>query len=757
MKRLVIIILGILSLLNAKAQDNYKTVIACQYDEANSFSEGLAGVKKNGLYGFINKEGEVVIDFQFEFILDFSEGLAAVVKRGDYGFINKKGELIIDYQYDGAENFSEGLAAINMGGMYLGKDGYIDKTGQVVLDYNYRFADSFSEGLAAVKVLDGKAAAKLLNDKYSYIDKTGRIIIDGFNIPGKFSEGLARCRTGTDFKTYKFGFIDKSGNPAIGCRFDFVDNFSEGLSAVKKDGKWGFIDKEGNIIIDYQFDWACNFSSGLAAVKKSGKWGFINQTGGLIIDYQFERAEGFSEGLAIIWDKYLEKYGFIKYLTLEEQIQEYVIKELNLWIIKGEFEKTEDYIKRVNENTKKQKIKELTPEIIALLKKKEANKLNPKILNVESYDADNETFLISSSNYGNFIVLVPISEASLLKNNWNRVKFTNADFYIANNKFILSKLSILNPANNTTYKYNSKIQTNYLVENIEYNIENIDIKIPNSEVPENKKLFKANSNLIIKDSVDTYIPINTIKENNTFALIIGNESYKNEISVPYAYNDAKIFYEYCRKIFGIPENQIHLILDGTYGQILGELKWLTDVMYAFNGSAKIIFYYAGHGIPNESNRSAYLLPSDGNASITQTAISLDNIYRQLENIPSKSVNIFLDACFSGGSRKGMIVKGRGVRITPKVSTLNGNLIVFSATTSNEIALPYNKKQHGMFTYFLLKKINESKGQITLGELSDYIIQNVKQKSVIINKKSQTPKVNTSKLYENTWRGFYLIK
>ena len=57
----------------------------------------------------------------------------------------------------------------------------------------------------------------------------------------------------------------------------------------------------------------------------------------------------------------------------------------------------------------------------------------------------------------------------------------------------------------------------------------------------------------------------------------------------------------------------------------------------------------------------------------------------------------------------------------------------------------------MLTYFLLKKIQDSKGAATLNELSNYIITNVTQHSVVVNKKSQTPQVNTSSQVQNTWQ------
>lgn len=64
-------------------------------------------------------------------------------------------------------------------------------------------------------------------------------------------------------------------------------------------------------------------------------------------------------------------------------------------------------------------------------------------------------------------------------------------------------------------------------------------------------------------------------------------------------------------------------------------------------------------------------------------------------------------------------------------------------------------QHGMFTYFLLKKLQESKGNVTLGELSDYLTDEVGRNSFIKNNKMQTPTVNVASLLQDSWRGMKL--
>jgi hypothetical protein len=83
------------------------------------------------------------------------------------------------------------------------------------------------------------------------------------------------------------------------------------------------------------------------------------------------------------------------------------------------------------------------------------------------------------------------------------------------------------------------------------------------------------------------------------------------------------------------------------------------------------------------------------------------------------------------------------------------MVVFSATTGEETAFPYKEKQHGLFTYFLLKKLQETKGDVSYQALSNYIIDNVRQQSVVVNQKSQTPQVISSPEMENIWKALKL--
>ena len=259
-----------------------------------------------------------------------------------------------------------------------------------------------------------------------------------------------------------------------------------------------------------------------------------------------------------------------------------------------------------------------------------------------------------------------------------------------------------------------------------------------------------------KSDVDVNLPTTTITNDNTFAVIIANEHYQDVATVPYAVNDGTVFADYCRKSLGLPATNVHLVKDATLNNMKREFNWLKQVSDAYKGSSKIIVYYAGHGIPDETTRDAYLLPVDGFSTDITTGYSLETLYSVLGSLQAKSITVFLDACFSGSMRDGnMMASARGVAIKAKNRAPKGNMVVFSAATGEETAYPYKEKHHGLFTYYLLKKLQSSKGNISLGDLQSYVAEEVARKSIVVNGKSQTPTVSPSSNVGEGWKSWTL--
>ena len=189
------------------------------------FSDDMAYVydEKTGKTGFIDLEGNLVIEQKFDDVYIFSEGLCAVYdnKTEKWGFIDKTGKLVIPYQFIGIGKsgfdlgppiFSDGLAAVV--NEDTGEYGYIDKTGKLVIPYQFDMVGHFKEGRAHVKNLGSFEGGY---HQYGYIDKTGKLVIPyQFDEASNFINGLARVSLG-DRATgvWYVAYIDKTGKEVI--------------------------------------------------------------------------------------------------------------------------------------------------------------------------------------------------------------------------------------------------------------------------------------------------------------------------------------------------------------------------------------------------------------------------------------------------------------------------------------------------------------------------------------------------------------
>ena len=269
---------------------------------------------------------------------------------------------------------------------------------------------------------------------------------------------------------------------------------------------------------------------------------------------------------------------------------------------------------------------------------------------------------------------------------------------------------------------------------------------------------KARDGAIVSELLDINFtnPVNPYR----FALIIGNEDYssyqiglQSEANVDYAVRDANVFREYAIRVFGVPPDNILFLTNARAIEMHNEIDKIKNIIKALNGKAEIIFYYAGHGFPDEQTREPHIMPVDVTGTNLRFAIKINDLYKELSAYPAERITVFMDACFSGGARNVGLVSARGVRVRPRDQNLHGNLVVFSASSENQSAHPYREKQHGMFTYFLLDKLKETKGDITYKDLSDHINKTVGVRAAILNNTEQTPQTNVSPVVENKWQNW----
>ena len=440
-------------------------------------------------------------------------------------------------------------------------------------------------------------------------------------------------------------------------------------------------------------------------------------------------------------------------IPLKACFKNYVESKINAWQKKDEFEKLAQYQLRVTKNTRNQQINLYQKEAIDLFKKEAIASFDTSEIELQKYDSENETFLLKISETESFLLPVPINTARNFSDTYNPKWFKNIDMVIKEDRFILSHIEY-----RSLYTYDITDKNEYAVTTFDYNFDEIEIDIKQSDLS-NTTITKNKTIRVGNSIVDSNIPENK-KVANRYALIIGNQDYtsyqrtlSSEQNVDYAENDATIFKQYCLNTLGVKKENMHFLLNATAGQMSQEIDLVSKIVSKLGPDAELIVYYAGHGYPDELTKVPYLIPVDVSASNLNSAIKLSEVYEKLSSTNAGKISVFLDACFTGGGRTSGLIASRGVKIRPKKGTLTGNMIVFSASSSDQSSLPYHKEAHGMFTFHLLKKLQETKGAISMGALSDYLIDKVSLQSLKENKKEQDPTVNASQEVSTQWRGW----
>lgn len=275
--------------------------------------------------------------------------------------------------------------------------------------------------------------------------------------------------------------------------------------------------------------------------------------------------------------------------------------------------------------------------------------------------------------------------------------------------------------------------------------------------------------------VDFNIPVNEPNSNShTFALIIANEDYNTLPNVPFAHNDGDIIQQYCIKTLGIPQRHIKMLENADAATIKSQgIAWLKDITVALKGDANIIVYYAGHGISG-TDRRPYLIPLGVNYSdiksmrkknigdeaiqlskketkkLLSQCIAVDTLATWFSKMQYKNLTLILDASFNGVQRNGQPMldlgkadkKSRGMR-------LRSNIVVWMAADTDKNAYAYDDQHHGFLTYFMLKELKRTQGDITYLDLYNSIEQALSYESSLQGKLQQPVILAGGKIKE-TW-------
>jgi hypothetical protein len=213
-----------------------------------------------------------------------------VEQDGTWGYINAEGDVVIEPQFEDAEPFSGGYARV----VIDGQPAVIDSTGAVTLRPDVLDLRSLSEGLDAASPPD--------SDLWGYVDTTGTFAVEPqYDRAFDFSNGRAVVE-----KNDSFGYIDRTGTFVIEPQFDGARRSGNDRAPVLTggfvDGSWGYISRSGGMVIEPQYEEALPFSENRAAVNvsdgMSDEYGFTNPSGDMVIKPEYDAARSFSNGLA---------------------------------------------------------------------------------------------------------------------------------------------------------------------------------------------------------------------------------------------------------------------------------------------------------------------------------------------------------------------------------------------------------------------------------------------------------------------------
>jgi hypothetical protein len=289
-----------------------------------------------------------------------------------------------------------------------------------------------------------------------------------------------------------------------------------------------------------------------------------------------------------------------------------------------------------------------------------------------------------------------------------------------------------------------------------YDVEsqNVEVKVAVSEatlgkIPQEKLLQVAIAPAptevereVISKIIDVdQVPPKRTTQENAYAVVIGIEEYREEgiPLVSYARSDAEKVREYLMNVVGIRADHIFTVFDEDATTVdLAEL--IEDRLPMVVDEKSLVFiYYAGHGTHDDQGNS-YLIPYNGKPSSTRSLYPLSDLNAALAKLPTENVLVALDACFTGGGRSAM---AEGARPAVMAKLPDFKHVTLAAAKANQTANAYDAAEHGLFTYYLLNGLKgdadtDANGWVELGELYEYVSNNVSRTASRVLFKDQTP-------------------
>jgi Flp pilus assembly protein TadD len=200
--------------------------------------------------------------------------------------------------------------------------------------------------------------------------------------------------------------------------------------------------------------------------------------------------------------------------------------------------------------------------------------------------------------------------------------------------------------------------------------------------------------------------------NNVYGLIIGVSDYKYVTKLKYAHKDAELIAMALERAFPYANHDLKVFTENQATEFT-VLNGLQQISSRAKDGDLVVFYFAGHGdvafIDEEEGRvkRGYYLTHSANDSRGYEAggaIRFDDVHDSIVGITNKGAKVYLitDAC-----RAGTIIDAKGASLT-----LNALNTGFERTTKflscepDELSYEFDDLQHGVYTYYLVKQLDQ---------------------------------------------------
>ncbi|GHD63230.1 hypothetical protein GCM10017083_53180 [Thalassobaculum fulvum] len=224
---------------------------------------------------------------------------------------------------------------------------------------------------------------------------------------------------------------------------------------------------------------------------------------------------------------------------------------------------------------------------------------------------------------------------------------------------------------------------------------------------------------------------------DAIAVVIGNRHYANGIpEVRYAANDAAAVRRFVIDVLGYRDGNVIQMVDASQAEmfaVFGNGRDHRGKLWSWvrPGRSDVLVYYSGHGVPGLRDRRGYLLPVDADPATPEiNGYPLDLLLQNLAKIDTRSTTVLLDACFSGNSAAGWLVRAASpvyVKTAPPAPV--AGLTLVTAAQGDQVASWDEQARLGLFTRHLLDALRGAAdrgrdgnrdGAVTVAEVERYL-------------------------------------